>query len=191
MTLRTGNWVAVRRNTNSRRRAFTLIELILVMAMLMVVLAISSSSLSKFFHGRILDSEARRFVSLTRYGQSRAVSEGIPMVLWIDAKQRMYGLHQEPGYTDNDSKEVEYVLGENLSIDTEQPAQQMGQSAQARQAARGLPMLRFLPDGFISELSVPTVIIRELEGDGVLIAQTLNGLNYEISTNAWRNNIRR
>src|SRR5207249_2115896 len=56
--------------------AFTLIELILVMALLAIVLAVSAPALSTFFQGRTLDSEVRRFLSLTRYGQSRAVSEG-------------------------------------------------------------------------------------------------------------------
>src|SRR6266516_1572443 len=73
------------------KAAFTLIELIVVMAMLMIVLAVAAPSLSNFFRGRTLDSEARRFVSLTRYGQSRAVSDGVPMLLWIDTRQRAYG----------------------------------------------------------------------------------------------------
>src|SRR5262249_21799177 len=87
---------AIRHSALSERtRGFTLIELMLVMALLAVVLAVSAPSLSKFFKGRTLDSEARRFVSLTRYGQSRAVSEGVPMMLWIDPKERTYGLQEE------------------------------------------------------------------------------------------------
>ena len=85
MTLRTGS----KRNDRGAARpsnAFTLIELILVMAMLLIVLGIAFPSLKRFFRGRNLDSEARRFLSLTQYGQSRAVSEGFPMVLWIDAR---------------------------------------------------------------------------------------------------------
>src|SRR5207249_1124035 len=74
-------------------RAFTLIELILVMALLAVVLAISAPSLSRFFRSRSLDSEARRFMALTRAAQSRAVSEGVPMVLWLATKEHAYGLN--------------------------------------------------------------------------------------------------
>src|SRR5262245_30883815 len=55
----------------SFRSAFTLIELILVMAMLLIVLGVAFPSLKGFFQGRNIDSEARRFLSLTRYGQSR------------------------------------------------------------------------------------------------------------------------
>src|SRR3954471_10738870 len=71
---------------------FTLIELILVMALLSVVLAVSAPALSGFFRGRSIDAEARRLVSLIRYGQSRAVSEGVPVVLWINTRQGTYGL---------------------------------------------------------------------------------------------------
>ncbi len=61
----------------AHQRAFTLIEFILVMGLLAVVIALSAPSLSNFFRGRKLESEARRFVSVTRYGQSRAVAEGL------------------------------------------------------------------------------------------------------------------
>src|SRR5213080_192627 len=62
---------------HSRGRAFTLIELILVMALLSIVLAVSAPALSSFFRGRNIDAEGRRLVSLIRYGQGRAVSEGV------------------------------------------------------------------------------------------------------------------
>jgi len=45
-------------------QAFTLIELMLVMAILLIVLAVSFPSLRGFFRGRNLDNEARRFLSL-------------------------------------------------------------------------------------------------------------------------------
>src|SRR5438046_3115239 len=85
---------------HSRRRAFTLIELILVMALLSIVLAVSAPALSSFFRGRNIDAEGRRVVSLIRYGQSRAVSEGVPVLLWINARQGTYGVEQEPGFTE-------------------------------------------------------------------------------------------
>ena len=72
MTLRTGK----HRNANRRQgRGFTLIELILVMAIMLVVLAVASPALSNFFRGRTLDSEARKMLSMTRYGQERAVTQ--------------------------------------------------------------------------------------------------------------------
>src|SRR5216110_2868057 len=91
MTLRTGK----HRNANhTQATGFTLIELILVMAIMLVVLAVASPALSNFFRGRTLDSEARKILSMTRYGQERAVSEGIPVVFWMDVKRGIYGLRQ-------------------------------------------------------------------------------------------------
>src|SRR5207237_3488429 len=102
-----------------RCRAFTLIELILVMAMLLIVLSVAFPSLKGFFRGRNLDSEARRFLALTQYGQSRAVSEGIPMVLWIDARRGAYGLQVQPGYVDSDNKAVQFALGDALQLEVQ------------------------------------------------------------------------
>src|SRR6266850_7421868 len=69
---------------NTFTSAFTLMELILVMTVLAVAVWIAAPALANFFRGRTLDSEARRFLSLTRHGQSRAVAEGVPMELWLD-----------------------------------------------------------------------------------------------------------
>ena len=176
--------------------AFTLIELILVMAMLLIVLAVSAPSLSNFFRGRTLDSEARRFVSLTRYGQSRAVSEGVPMVLWIDLRKRSYGLKQEAGYADEDAKAVEFAMGKELNIevaDLPDASARQGRSAQPTDPS--VPTLRFQPDGFVGETSPQSVVIRE-EKDGartdesIWITQSRNRLNYEIHTNALQNALR-
>src|SRR6266581_7233742 len=120
MTLRTGNR-RTRSNEPDRARAFTLIELILVMALLLIVIGVALPSLKRFFHGRNLDSEARRFLSLTRYGQSRAVSEGVPMVLWIDVRQRTYGLQAQSGYLPNDTKAIEYDLDKELRVEVQTP----------------------------------------------------------------------
>src|SRR5438445_12373203 len=95
------------------KRAFTLMELILVMTVLAIAVSITAPALSSFFRGRTLDSEARRFLSLTRHGQSRAVAEGIPMELWVDAVHQTYGLEAEPTFEPSDSKAV------NIQMDSD------------------------------------------------------------------------
>src|SRR5437773_996832 len=119
MTLRTGR---IRNHESCRAPGFTLIELILVMALLLIVVGVALPSLKSFFRGRNLDSEARRFLSLTRYGQSRAVSEGVPMVLWMDPRRGAYGLQQQAGYTDGDSNAVRFVLSEDTRVEVQMPA---------------------------------------------------------------------
>ena len=158
---------------------FTLIELILVMAMLMIVLAVAFPSLKNFFRGRDLDSEARRFLSLTRYGQSRAISEGVPMMLWIDARQGVYGLEAQTGYTDADGKAVEFELDDKLTVEV--PTTAAAQTTRQVVAGLGnLPAIRFQPDGFISETSPESIVIRQGREEAIWISQSANRLNYEI-----------
>src|SRR4051794_30179079 len=162
------------RSTDALRSpGFTLLELILVMALLTVVIGIAAPKLSRFFRGRTQDSEAGRFLSLTHYGQSRAVSEGIPMTLWIDAKNRAYGLQQETGYTDGDRKAVDFTLDKALQID-------VASGVKPARNARNLPAIRFLPDGTVGNTSVTGVSIREGDTQPIWIVQAANGLSYEI-----------
>lgn len=169
----------------SGSRAFTLIELMLVMTMLLVVLGVAFPSLRGFFRGRNLDSEARRLLSLTRYGQSRAVAEGVPMVLWIDAKQRSYGLEAAAGYLDQDDHAVEFVLDENLSLRATMPiltTTTASQWSEPAPTANSLPMIRFLPDGFISPNSPEQIVLTERDNHSIRLLQSSNRLSYEIQT---------
>jgi type II secretion system protein H len=169
MTLRTGNRTS---DGRSGSQAFTLIELILVMAILTIAAAIITPSLSSFFRGRAQESEAARLLSLTRYGQSRAVGEGMPAMLWVNPRNGTYGLKLETGYADSDPKSVDFTIDKDLKIDV----------ANARQASTTskLPAIHFLPDGTISATSVPGIAIQERDRAPLWVAQSANGLNYEI-----------
>jgi len=162
--------------------AFTLVELILVMAMLLIVLGVAFPSLQSFFRGRNLDSEARRFLSLTRYGQSRAVSEGVPMMLWVSSRDGLYGLQTQPGYTDADQKAVEFNLDKDVEIEvTAAQLTSRGQAAQISLPAMGMvPAIRFTPDGFIGETSIESIVLRQGDEDSIWIMQSTNRLRYEI-----------
>jgi prepilin-type N-terminal cleavage/methylation domain-containing protein len=180
------------------RQAFTLVELILVMTLLAVVMALSAPTLSQFFRGRTLDSEARRFLSLTHYAQSRAVSEGVPMILWIDLEEGIYGLEEEPGYTEGDMQAVEFELGKDLRVELiDSPARDLGGTgfasgglnASGGFGSGGLGLdrfggqvvrIRFLPDGTISETSPKDLLIWEGESHSVWIAQSRYGTHYAI-----------
>ncbi len=179
MTLRTG-----RKSEQRGGDAFTLIELILVMTLLMVVVGISLPSLKNFFHGRTIDSEARRFESLTRYGGSRAVSEGMPMLLWIDAHRKMYGLRLQPGYLDDDPKAVQYSLDEKLEMDTRLPSQTT-LTSRWKPFVPGIgnvPMIRFMPDGSIAESSPDRIFFKQDNGETLWVVENTNRLAYAIQT---------
>jgi type II secretion system protein H len=173
---------------------FTLIELILVMALLTVVISLTAPRLSRFFHGRTLDSEARRLLALTRSGQSRAVSEGVPIDLWVDTQEGTFGLEAERSYDANDPKALDFELDSGLQLEvvtkTAAPVitATMNRSQQASIASvqrvnlvhASLPTIRFLPDGSIGEGSPQKLHLTSTDGGSLWLAQSRDGLSYEI-----------
>jgi Tfp pilus assembly protein FimT len=169
----------------SRRNAFTLIELILILAVLIIAVSFVAPHLSGFFRGRTLKSEGQQIVALMHQGQSRAVSAGVPMVLWFDAKEQKYGLEEEPGYNDKDPDAVEFKLNENLQIEVpdNDPGTTVSTDTSADPARDGLPQITFLPDGTIAETSPQTVKIVDHDVSATLsLTQTRDRNQYEIAT---------
>lgn len=189
---------------------FTLIELILVMSLMLIILSLIGPSLSGFFRGRTMDSEARRFLALTRYAQARAVSEGIPMILWIDSQRRQFGVESEYTYAGVDEQSREFALSEDLEIEVQRisnPSPKasggsgLGSSGLGQSGGMmGSPLgggrnglqIRFAPDGSISDTSPDLITLREAPRKGqtvrtggsvTYIAKSPNWLNYEIRTN--------
>ena len=155
-------------------RGFTLVELILVMALLIIAISLVAPRLEQFFDSRTMDSEVNRFIALTRYAQSRAVSEGLPMVVWVDPKTGTYGLQQESGYKDADGKALNYTVGNGLKINVGK----LGAKASASVKRAGF---HFSPDGnVITGTSVSGVSIQEGLQKLVWIVATTNGMGCEI-----------
>ena len=134
MTFRTGKNRP--RIHESGRGGFTLIELILVMAVLTIVVSIGAPALSRFFRGRDLDSEARRFLALTRYGQSRAISEGVPMILWFDKNERTYGLKAETTFSEDDPKAKVSAVANELNVSRQTVYNYLNELEQAGRISR-------------------------------------------------------
>ena len=184
--------------TRHARAGFTLIELILVMTILTIAVSVTAPALANFFRGRTLDSEARRLLSLTRQGQSRAVSEGIPVELWIDSKQGKFGLEAEPSYEPTDPKAIEFTVDTEVKLDTaldvtaqpltsnmRTPLSTGNPSIQPQILSRhpDLPRIRFLPDGTIAESSPRKLVITGRDGFTIFLQQSQNGLQYELARN--------
>jgi type II secretion system protein H len=181
------------RCAHTARRGFTLIELILVMALLTIVISLTAPRLSRFFHSRTLDSEARRLLALTRSGQSRAVSEGVPMDLWVDAQQGTFGLEAEPSYDTSDPNAVDFELDGGLQISVINktvvtPASTINRNLQTSSASSlrvklvraNLPTIRFLPDGSVAEGSPQMLRLTSNDGGSLWLALARDSVNYEI-----------
>src|SRR4051794_12145785 len=78
--------------------AFTLVELLLVMAILLVLMAVVAPSLSRSLRGRKITDESARFLALTEYARNAAVSEGSPMSVWINGTTQHFGLDPKNDY---------------------------------------------------------------------------------------------
>ena len=196
LNLRRNPFLHASRITHHVPRAFTLIELILVMALLTIVISLTAPSLSRFFRGRTLDSEARRLLALTRSGQSRAVSEGIPVDLWVNAAEGAFGLEAERSFDTSDPKAVEFAVDSGLKIEVVEkmlaaPAPTFNRVRRAGTtgtastprvvlARTSLPTIRFLPDGSIGESSPQMLCLTSADGGSLWLAQSRDGLNYEI-----------
>ncbi len=164
------------------------------MALLTIVISLTAPKLSRFFHGRTLDSEARRLLALTRSGQSRAVSEGVPMDLWVDAAQGTFGLEAEPSYDTSDPKAVDFALDSGLQLEVVNqtvvaPVTSTVMGAQPVSIASvlrvklvhaDLPTIRFLPDGSLGEASPKKLHLSSNDGGSLWLAQARDGVSYEI-----------
>ncbi len=189
--------------TRAEARAFTLLELILVMALLVIGFGTALPTLRRFFGGRTLDSEAGRLQALTRYAQNRAVNEGVPMVVWIDEKSRRYGLQVAAGFLadrDDDSRATEFQADETVELLVTEPRRAatfgtlsgsgtVGTETAALTARRStlddrplnqLPAIRLLPDGYIDPRSPELVELRRGEKEVLWLVQTTNRLAYEL-----------
>ncbi|MGA2748049.1 MAG: GspH/FimT family pseudopilin [Verrucomicrobiota bacterium] len=170
-------------NNNGGRAGFTFVELILVMAIMVVLLSLVFPSLKGFFHARNLDNEARRFLSLTRYGQSRAVSEGLPVELWINPRGGSYGLQSLSGYAETQTNPMAFTLDQTLQISFSAPSSVLVRSnywTQAQAQFGAVTKIRFQPDGFISDSSPENIYLKQDTGDQVWIAETPSHLRYDI-----------
>ncbi len=172
--------------------AFTLIELVVVMAMMAAVVSLVAPSLAKFFKGRDLDSEANRFLAVIRYGQNQAVEFGVPMTLWVDRQARTYGLRFEYVPGGNTPRPMTRALLTSQEPDNREPAFELAEDLSFEipgntRITNGLATIRFLPDGYYDEYSFPYIFIKDRENHEIPIAQARNRMKYELAdlTNRW------
>lgn len=124
-------------------------------------------------------------LSLTHYAQSRAVSEGVPVVLWINPADSTYGLTIQSTFSDpeGDMRAVKYTVEAGLTLETpqgavaaisEQDDEKLGITTE------DLSVIRFTPDGFFDESSVNKITIRQGAEAALELVPTVNRLGYEI-----------
>jgi type II secretion system protein H len=154
--------------------AFTLVELILVMVLLVVAISLVAPRMATFTRGRALDSEARRLMALSHAGQARAISEGMPVVLWIDEKKNGYGLQEETPGKSGDAQAENYSSDENVQL----AVMNLNGSATT---FNNLPAIRFQADGTVDENSPQVLKMTSSDGSELWLIESADRRGYEIS----------
>jgi len=155
------------------RLGFTLIELILVLTLLSVSAALVAPRLAGFLRGRALDAEARRLLSVTRAAKSRAVSEGMPVLVWVDAAQGAYGLEREDAAGGSDPGSETFGVDAGVRVAVEQ-------AGAVSTTRRQLPAMRFLPDGSVDEGSPQALRLADTTGATWWLVLTRDRMSYEL-----------
>jgi type II secretion system protein H len=150
--------------------AFTLVELILVMAILAVVMAISAPSLSRSLRERALEQEAARFQALTLFARNEAVSEGAAMAIWIDPSAKRYGLEPKSDYGGNSIRR-DYEMN---------PAVEVEVVSTNRVGTKQQHAIGFTPSGLPDPQSAEAIRLTDRFGSTRLIQRREDGAGYQV-----------
>src|SRR5688572_7785410 len=119
-------------------RGFTLVELILVMAIMATVMAVAAPMLSRSLRERHLGQEALGLMAMTEAARQAAITDGVPMLFWNDAASVSYGMEPKAGFTAEASATRSFELPEDIWVDS--VGQAMGTSTTET-------TVEFAPDG--------------------------------------------
>ncbi len=150
---------------------FTLVELVVVMALLAIVAALSAPAMSRSIRARNLNGEAARFVAATEYARDEAVSQGLPMTVWIDPATQHFGIAPRAGYEGVESRDREFAVNTDIHFELES-ATAGGELVQA---------VEFSPDGTPTTTSLESLRVVDRFENEVTVARTKDGWSYEVA----------
>lgn len=117
-------------------------------------------------------------ISFMHAAQSRAVSEGAPILLWFNEPAGAYGMVAETSGQNGDPKADELKLDSTLAL----AVQFTG--AGAKTLYNNLPAIRFLADGTIDENSPQILKLADSDGFARMLTETRLRTGYEVTTAA-------
>ncbi len=151
-------------------RGFTLVELIIVMALLAVVAAISMPSLGRSMRERNLKDEAARFLAVTEYARNEAASQGVPMTVWIDPATQRFGVEAKTGFEGDESRAKHFDMNADVHFELDRTATRNGV----------IDAAEFSPEGAPTSASIDALRMVDRFGASLTVSRTTDGWSYEI-----------
>jgi len=148
-----------RHDNSDARRAFTLLELILVLVMVSLLLGIAAPALRGFVGARRSADAAAQLLSMANYARSQAIAEGTVYRLNIDTEQNVYWLTMlaEGTFVELASEYGRrFALPDTVSVE-------LGSAS----AGGGVTFIQFYPSGRTDEVRIQLVSV---EGDVFVVA---------------------
>lgn len=121
-----------------KSRGFTLLELVLVLAVLAIIAGMAAPTLRGFVHGRNVPDAAAQLVSLTRWAHTQAIAEGRVYRLNVDPAAGKYWETTEDGtgvQKTGTSLGRTYQVAEGVRSETDMPTD------------KGTQIIHFYPNG--------------------------------------------
>jgi prepilin-type N-terminal cleavage/methylation domain-containing protein len=169
-------------------QAFTLIELIIVMVVLAVLLALVAPSLTSSFRGRNLEQAGAQVLAVTEYGRDEAISQGVPVDVWINPANGQFGIAVKAGFPGDPARLKHYALQPELRFDAAASPGGAGTATASNggiatppvATGQGVTVAEFQADGTLDSSSNPTIRILGNAHSAVALTETSDGYGYEL-----------
>ena len=118
-------------------------------------------------------------MALMHAAQSRAISEGMPVLFWVNAKTGEYGDQEETPATAAGDPHAETVnAAGNLQISV------VSTGVRSMTTLHNLPAVRFQADGTVDEDSPQKIRIVSADGGNLWLVELKNRSGYEVQYTA-------
>jgi len=142
------------------------------MTLMVTILGVSAPALSRSFQGRAVKQEAARLLAMAEYAREEAISQGVPMVVWIDAQGGRFGTQAKSGYEGDASRQKELALAPTIHVTlAEEKAPQDGRTI----------AMEFDPDGTPAPSNISSIKVADQHEEVATLALSNDGWGYEIA----------
>ncbi len=142
------------------------------MLVLAVMLALVAPLLSSSLRARHLEAAGVQMLAVLEYGRDQAISQGVPMDVWLNPANGQYGAYAKPGFPGDPARTKQYTLEPDLHFDST--------GATAPSGGQGLTVAEFAPDGTLDPSATPTLRLVDRWHDSVSVTETTDGYGYEL-----------